>query len=236
MWFAADYSETLEVSLTLTDRIGGHLYVSQSVVCEMAAVQERALCVGWLFATKSVAQTQRNYRTQFNKQPPSFLETGSAHDRKRSRRPGVRDKCVETIRASFVRSPTKSMELRVNCYSHVQRYTKFYIIHNFSKPRVDFVDTLYISQFRIKLQYNNLHRTSYHLNIAVSSRTMSFNLRSVLCYKLEHFVLKAANSISGHSCFPLMGLFCPSSLHEPYNTLPRKIYRISKYCQCAFMD
>jgi hypothetical protein len=49
----------------------GHLYVSQSVVCEMATVQERALCVGWLFETKSVAQTQRNDRTQFNKQPPS---------------------------------------------------------------------------------------------------------------------------------------------------------------------
>jgi hypothetical protein len=35
------------------------------------------------------------------------------------------------------------VELRVNCYSHVQRYTKCYIIHNFSEPRVDFVDTLY---------------------------------------------------------------------------------------------
>jgi hypothetical protein len=34
----------------------------------MATVQERARCVGWLFETKSVTQTQRNYRTQFNKQ------------------------------------------------------------------------------------------------------------------------------------------------------------------------
>jgi hypothetical protein len=83
----------------------------------MATVLERALCVGWLFETKSVTQTQRNYRTQYNKQPPSdyairdwqwrFLETGSVHDRKRSGRPGVSDECVETIRASFVRSPTK---------------------------------------------------------------------------------------------------------------------------------
>jgi hypothetical protein len=31
------------------------------------------------------------------------------------------------------------VELRVKCYSHVQRYTKCYIIHNFSKPRVDFI-------------------------------------------------------------------------------------------------
>jgi hypothetical protein len=37
----------------------------------MATVQERALCVGWLFEAKSVTQTQRNDRTQFNKQPPS---------------------------------------------------------------------------------------------------------------------------------------------------------------------
>jgi hypothetical protein len=42
-----------------TDGISGHLYVSQSV-CEMATVQERALCVGWLFETKSVAQTQHS--------------------------------------------------------------------------------------------------------------------------------------------------------------------------------
>jgi hypothetical protein len=96
-----------------TDGINGHLYFSQAVVCEMATLQERVL-----FETKSVTQTQRNYRTQFSKQPPSdyeirdwqrrFLETGSVHDCKRSGRPGVSDECVETIRASFVRSPTKS--------------------------------------------------------------------------------------------------------------------------------
>jgi hypothetical protein len=43
-----------------TDGISSHLYVSQPVVCEMANVQERARCVGWLFETKSVTQTQRN--------------------------------------------------------------------------------------------------------------------------------------------------------------------------------
>jgi hypothetical protein len=49
MRFAADYSETLEIVFTPTDGISGHLYVSQSAVCEMVTVQERALCVGWLF-------------------------------------------------------------------------------------------------------------------------------------------------------------------------------------------
>jgi hypothetical protein len=71
MWFAADYSENMEVFfVTPTDGISGHLYDSQSVDCEMATVQERALCVGWHFETKSVTQTRRNDRTQFNKQPP----------------------------------------------------------------------------------------------------------------------------------------------------------------------
>jgi hypothetical protein len=71
MWFAVDYSETLVVFFTRTDRISGHLYDYQSVVSEMATVHERALCGGWLFETKSVSQTQRNDRTQFNEQPPS---------------------------------------------------------------------------------------------------------------------------------------------------------------------
>jgi hypothetical protein len=66
--------------------------------------------VGWLFEKKSLTQTQRNYRTQFNQQPPSgkqirdwqrrFLETGIVHDCKRSGRPGVSEECVERIRES----------------------------------------------------------------------------------------------------------------------------------------
>jgi hypothetical protein len=35
-----------------TGGISGHLYVSQSVVCEMATLQQRARCVRWLFETK----------------------------------------------------------------------------------------------------------------------------------------------------------------------------------------
>jgi hypothetical protein len=39
MRFAADYSETLEVFFVMpTDGMSGHLYVSQSVVCELATV------------------------------------------------------------------------------------------------------------------------------------------------------------------------------------------------------
>jgi hypothetical protein len=43
MWFTEDHRETLEVVFFLpsTDGISGDLYVSQSVVSEMATVQER---------------------------------------------------------------------------------------------------------------------------------------------------------------------------------------------------
>jgi hypothetical protein len=42
MRLAADHSETLKVFYSQTDDIIGDLYISQSVVCEMATVQERA--------------------------------------------------------------------------------------------------------------------------------------------------------------------------------------------------
>jgi hypothetical protein len=42
MRFAIDHSETLEVFLLLpTDGISGHLYGSQSDICEIATAQER---------------------------------------------------------------------------------------------------------------------------------------------------------------------------------------------------
>jgi hypothetical protein len=40
--------------------------------------------------------------------------------------------------------------------------------------------------------------------------------------KIRTLQLKAANSIRGNSHYPFMGLFCPNSLDEPYNTLFRK--------------
>jgi hypothetical protein len=52
MRFAPDHSENLKVfSLPPTDGISGHLYVSQSVVFEMATAGPRALC-GMAFRVK----------------------------------------------------------------------------------------------------------------------------------------------------------------------------------------
>jgi hypothetical protein len=125
MRFAADYSETLEVFF-YADGWNERPSLRFSVSClwNGDCAGKRALC-GMAFWDK----TQRNYRTQFNKQPPSdyairdwqrrFLETGSIHDRKRSGRPDVSDECVETIRASFVRSPTKSTRRKPHVASSI---------------------------------------------------------------------------------------------------------------------
>jgi hypothetical protein len=89
--------------------------------------------MGWLFETKSVTQAQRNYSTQFNKQPQSdyairdwqrrYLETGSVHDRKRSGRPGVNNELwKQSVHRLYEALQNPHVELRVNCYSHVQRY------------------------------------------------------------------------------------------------------------------
>jgi hypothetical protein len=37
----------------------------------MAIVQEKSMCVPWFFKTKSVIKTQRRYRAQYGKDPPS---------------------------------------------------------------------------------------------------------------------------------------------------------------------
>jgi hypothetical protein len=38
---------------------------------KMATIQEKVLCVLWFSETKSVIKTQRHYRTQYGKDPPS---------------------------------------------------------------------------------------------------------------------------------------------------------------------
>jgi hypothetical protein len=82
MQFAADYSETLEIFfLTSTDGIRGHFYVSQSVVCEMATVNEffpvylilpAALLSGLYYASnRNEYQKQKNnvVANRWNKRP-----------------------------------------------------------------------------------------------------------------------------------------------------------------------
>jgi hypothetical protein len=66
---------------------------------KMATVQEKAMCVLWFFETKSVIKTQRRYRTQYGRDPPSddairrrlkqFQETDNVLHRKGAGRPST---------------------------------------------------------------------------------------------------------------------------------------------------
>jgi hypothetical protein len=71
----------------------------------MATVQEKAMCVLWLFETKSVIKKQRRYRTQYGKDPPldnairrwlkQFQETGSVLHQKGAGRPSTLQEDVD---------------------------------------------------------------------------------------------------------------------------------------------
>ena len=62
---------------------------------QRATPQEKAQCVSWFIETKSDVQTQRKYRTKYERDPPSgpsihrwhkkFIETGSVLDTVRNR-------------------------------------------------------------------------------------------------------------------------------------------------------
>ena len=65
----------------------------------MVTPQEKAQCVSWFIETKSDVQTQRRYRTKYEKNPPSrssirrwhkkFMEKGSVLDAVRTGRPRI---------------------------------------------------------------------------------------------------------------------------------------------------
>ena len=70
--------------------------------------------------TKSVTQTQTNFRTHYQKDPPSrnsiidwkkkILETGSVLGTKSSGRPSKSSDDADRVREAFARSPRKSLE------------------------------------------------------------------------------------------------------------------------------
>jgi hypothetical protein len=66
---------------------------------KMVTVQDEAMCLLWIFETKSVIKRQRRYRTQYGTDPPSdkairrwlkqFPETGCVLRRKGETRPST---------------------------------------------------------------------------------------------------------------------------------------------------
>jgi hypothetical protein len=99
----------------------------------------------------------------------AFPETGGVHDRKRSGKPGVSEECVETIRASFVRSPTKSTR-PASRELLLPRSTIHKVLHNtqfFKTPSGLCGHTVYI----------NLYSTS---NIEILERFQSKAVRMIV--------------------------------------------------------
>ena len=85
---------------------------------KMITPQEKAQCVCWFIETKSDVQTQRNYRSKYERDPPSrssirlwhkkFMETGTVFNTRRSGRPRTSEENIERVRQAFQRSPMKS--------------------------------------------------------------------------------------------------------------------------------
>ena len=85
----------------------------------MITAKEKAQCLSWFIETKSDVQTQRNYRSKYERDPPSrpsirlwhkkFTETGTVFDTRRSRRPRTSEENIERVRQAFQRSPMKSI-------------------------------------------------------------------------------------------------------------------------------
>ena len=86
---------------------------------KMTTAQEKAQCVSCFIETKSDVQTQRNYRSKYERDPPlrpsiclwhkKFMETGTVFDARRSGRPRTSEENNERVRQAFQRSPMKSI-------------------------------------------------------------------------------------------------------------------------------
>ena len=78
----------------------------------MASMQEKAQCVLWVHESRS--PVHRQFRRKYGRDPPDvksikgwydeFKETGSVCDKRRSGRPGVSDKTVDTVHTALQRS------------------------------------------------------------------------------------------------------------------------------------
>ena len=98
----------------------------------MTTPQEKAQCVWWYVESKSPVTVQRQFRRQYERDPPSkscimrwvknFQETGSVKDLPRSGRPGVSQQTVEKVQVAFQRSPQKSIR-RASRELHVPKST-----------------------------------------------------------------------------------------------------------------
>ena len=86
---------------------------------KIATSQDKTQCVSWFIESKSDLLTQRNYRTNYVRDPPSrpsicawlkkFVETRTVLEKGRSGRPRPSEKTIDRIRQLFTRSLTRSV-------------------------------------------------------------------------------------------------------------------------------
>jgi response regulator of citrate/malate metabolism len=124
---------------------------------KMATVQEKATCVLWFFETESVTKTQRRYRTQYGKDPPSdnairhWLKQFKRLHRKGAGRPSTSQEDVDRIQGAFSRRPQKSTRRALQL--GIPQTTLWWVVHNRlhlhasrpRKPRQQFRITLYMT-------------------------------------------------------------------------------------------
>ena len=87
----------------------------------MLTIQQKVQCVLWSHKLKSSTAAQRNFRNEFEQDPPhsnnikrwlkNFMETGSILDCKRLGRPSIDEKTVVAVLVAFHRSPRKSIRV-----------------------------------------------------------------------------------------------------------------------------
>ena len=104
----------------------------------MLTIQQKAQCVFWYHKLKSPTAVQRKSRNEFGQNPPhtksikrwfkNFMETGSILDRKRSGRPSIDEETVDAERATFYRSPRKSIRVALNDLA-IPRSTVHKVLH-----------------------------------------------------------------------------------------------------------
>ncbi|KDR22379.1 hypothetical protein L798_02470 [Zootermopsis nevadensis] len=109
----------------------------------MITVQRKVQCVLWLAKFESVTLVRREYRSVFNEEPPhennirrwdkQLKETGSLLKQSRPGRPSVSNDTIEAVRASYLRSPKKSVR-KCSVELGVSKTT----VHNVLKKRLRF--------------------------------------------------------------------------------------------------
>lgn len=116
--FASTTCQSLVLLLIVVEFVDLNRYHLHS---NMLTDQEKARCLMWFAETKSLTQVCRNFRREYNRQPPSrsnilqwvnkFTNSGSVKKGKSTGRPRVLQERVAQVEVSFEVSPSQSIRV-----------------------------------------------------------------------------------------------------------------------------